>query len=284
MVLASDVMENAFGGAPALTSDRRTWTQVTVCLWQTGWLDRYVVPESDELVVACHTGGARAARTMLGGRWSERSSAPGQLHVIPPGCRTAWKIGGELRFASVHVPRGRIGRGADGRGAVVPAFRFAFHDSFVGGCVDTLVNELQHPRAGGALYVDSVTEALILHLLRPGSPDQRHSGAGRQALARVRELIEARLESGVGLDELAAAAGISRSHLLRTFKAATGLTPHQYLVSRRVERAKEMLLRSDLPLADIALKAGFSNQSHFTGIFRALTGVTPLRFRRGGAD
>ncbi|MBL6752202.1 MAG: helix-turn-helix transcriptional regulator [Nevskia sp.] len=279
VVQASEVLKNVFGSAPALSSERRAWPSVTVCLWQIRWLDSYVVPESDEMIVACHTGGVSAARTMLGGGWSDRCSGPGQLHMIPPGHRTAWKIDGALRFSSIHLPRSRIAAHA----ARLPGFRFAFRDAFVSGCVDTLVRELRQPRQTGTLYVDSVAEALSLHLLRSagGRADPRRPAALRPMLARACELIEARIESGVALDELAAEAGVSRSHFLRTFKAATGLSPHRYLVCRRVERAKQLLLRSDLALADIALKAGFGSQSHFTDMFRAATGATPLRFRRG---
>ncbi|MGH7805748.1 MAG: helix-turn-helix transcriptional regulator, partial [Candidatus Binatia bacterium] len=81
------------------------------------------------------------------------------------------------------------------------------------------------------------------------------------------------------LDELAAEAGASRFHFARAFREATGVPPHRYLTLRRIERAKELLLQTEIPLVDVALASGFASQSHFTLRFRETVGVTPRRFR-----
>ena len=78
---------------------------------------------------------------------------------------------------------------------------------------------------------------------------------------------------------MAAIARLSAYHFARQFKAATGLPPHQYVIARRVERARELLRAGDLPLAEVAVSAGFSDQSQLTHHFRRLVGVTPGRFR-----
>ena len=79
---------------------------------------------------------------------------------------------------------------------------------------------------------------------------------------------------------MAAAAHLSPYHFARQFKAATGLPPHQYVILRRVERAKELLQAgADLSLAEVALRAGFSDQSQFSNHFKRLVGVTPSQFR-----
>ena len=78
----------------------------------------------------------------------------------------------------------------------------------------------------------------------------------------------------------AAAAHVNPYHFARLFKAGTRLPPHQYVIARRVERAKELLRGRDRPpLAEVATEVGFSDQSHFTRHFRRLVGVTPRRFR-----
>jgi AraC-like DNA-binding protein len=96
----------------------------------------------------------------------------------------------------------------------------------------------------------------------------------------VREYIEAHLNDSMELAELSAIAGLSVFHFARQFKQTTGVTPHFYLVRRRVERAKELLTRTELSLSDIAFAAGFADQSHLTRHFRQLAGITPGQFRR----
>jgi transcriptional regulator GlxA family with amidase domain len=81
------------------------------------------------------------------------------------------------------------------------------------------------------------------------------------------------------LAELAAVAGVSVFHFAREFKHSTSVTPHFYLRQKRVERAQDMLARTDLPLTQIALAAGFFDQSHLARHFRQMLGTTPTEFR-----
>jgi AraC-like DNA-binding protein len=96
----------------------------------------------------------------------------------------------------------------------------------------------------------------------------------------VVEYIEEHLEAGLTLEQLAAVARLSAYHFVWQFKAATGLPPHQYVILRRGERAKQLLqAAADLSLAEVALHAGFSNQSVFCLHFKRLVGVTRGQFR-----
>jgi AraC-like DNA-binding protein len=99
-------------------------------------------------------------------------------------------------------------------------------------------------------------------------------------LQRVREYVEEHLSENIELETLADIAGLSKWHFARAFKQSVGTPPHFYLVQRRLERAQELLAETDLPLAQIALKIGFSDQSHFSRRFRTLLGLTPRSFRR----
>jgi AraC family transcriptional regulator len=96
----------------------------------------------------------------------------------------------------------------------------------------------------------------------------------------VVEYIEGHLDAGVTLEQLAAVARLSPYHFARQFKRATGMPPHQYVIARRVERARQLLQGGDdLALAEVAAHAGFSDQSQFTRHFKRLVGVTPGQFR-----
>jgi AraC-like DNA-binding protein len=98
-------------------------------------------------------------------------------------------------------------------------------------------------------------------------------------LRRVMEFIEAHIDEPMPLERLAAAAAVSPFHFHRQFKRSTGVTPHQYIVQMRTERAKALLSGSDLPLAEVAAQSGFADQSHFTSTFRRTTSMTPRSYR-----
>ena len=114
-----------------------------------------------------------------------------------------------------------------------------------------------------------------------GPPAGRSDGAlPPRKLRAVVEYIEEHLDASPTLEQMAATAHLSAYHFARQFKAATGLPPHQYLIARRVERAKQLLQAgTDLSLAEVAAQAGFSDQSQFSRHFKRLVGVTPRQFR-----
>jgi len=107
----------------------------------------------------------------------------------------------------------------------------------------------------------------------PGALNDRH-------LERVLEAIDASLSEDVGLTELAAIAELSPYHFARSFKQKTGLSPHQYVIERRLDRAREMLEQPGRSLADVAYDVGFSSQAHMTDVFKKRMGVTPGAYRK----
>ena len=122
---------------------------------------------------------------------------------------------------------------------------------------------------------------LIRHVTVRRRPQRGRDGAlPRAKLRAVVEYVEGRLDAGPTLEQMAAAARLSPYHFARQFKAATGLPPYQYVLLRRVERARQLLQGgTGLSLAEVAARAGFSDQSQFTLHFKRLVGVTPGQFR-----
>jgi transcriptional regulator GlxA family with amidase domain len=116
--------------------------------------------------------------------------------------------------------------------------------------------------------------------LRHASPRLARGGLTPRALRRVRDYVESHLRGNLSLETLAATSGLSMYHFLREFKRSQGVTPHHYLLQRRIERARELLTRTDLSMSEIAFACGFSDQSHFGRRFRELVGVPPSAFRR----
>jgi AraC family transcriptional regulator len=145
--------------------------------------------------------------------------------------------------------------------------------------------ELTSGGAGGKLAAESLANVLAVHLIRhilaPPQPGRGRDGAlPRGRLRAVVEYIEEHLDGAPTLEQLAAIARLSPYHFARQFKRATGLPPHQYVILRRVERVKQLLqANSGLSLAEVAARAGFSDQSQFSHHFKRLVGVTLGQFR-----
>jgi AraC-like DNA-binding protein len=114
--------------------------------------------------------------------------------------------------------------------------------------------------------------------LAPPAP-QAHGGLSPGAMRRVEEYMRAHLGESVDLSILAGVAGLSVHHFARQFKQSLGVTPHHYLLQKRVERAQEMLAQTDLSLSEIAYATGFADQSHLARHFRYMLGTTPSEFR-----
>ena len=99
-------------------------------------------------------------------------------------------------------------------------------------------------------------------------------------MRRLIEYIEGNLEGNLSLEAMGAEVEISPLYLARAFKIAIGQSPHQYVISRRIERAKELLRNTDMAVVDVALAVGFSSQSHLSHWFVRQVGVSPASYRR----
>jgi len=114
----------------------------------------------------------------------------------------------------------------------------------------------------------------------PAWPAVRRAALAPWQERRAKEILLAHIDGRIGLDELARACGLSRAHFARSFKAATGASPMQWLLAQRIVRAKDLLLRSSLPIEEIAHHCGFADQSHFTRAFVRAIGDAPGAWRR----
>jgi AraC family transcriptional regulator len=149
----------------------------------------------------------------------------------------------------------------------------------------TLLQALRRPTETNQLFIDYIMLAFTTHAAQAFGGLRWRARVPRSGLApwQVQRACE-RLDSDLGgmlpLQLIAAEFGLSVSHFSRAFRISTGLPPHQWLLRRRVEAAKQLMTARDLSLSEIAISAGFANQSHLTKVFSAQVGASPAAWRR----
>jgi len=159
------------------------------------------------------------------------------------------------------------------------------HDPQIEAIARSFKHEMESPEIASSLYMGSLANLLIVRLLRNHcvfKPKVKTytDGLSKQKLQLAIAYIQDHLSEDISLAEIAAYLGISQYYFCRLFKQSTGITPHRYLLQKRVERAKELLRQRDgLSLLEVASLSGFADQSHLTTQFRKSTGMTPKSYR-----
>jgi len=133
--------------------------------------------------------------------------------------------------------------------------------------------------AGNGL-IDAVGKLMQKGPVQPHAESAMRGGMAFGSLRRTREHIERQLPHKISVHELAHIAGLSVGHFCRAFKQSVGMSPHRYLLQRRIAAATELIRNTDRPLAEVALSVGFSDQSHFSRVFARESGESPSTFRR----
>jgi AraC family transcriptional regulator len=244
-----------------------------------------IAVESEDIAVAVPFEGA-TCRTLLSdgsGRVHEAPLADPAVAVLPPQVARSLvaEHGGScllVRLPASHwyeKTRAALGHAREIRESFLGA------DDFVRGVASFLSERL---RSGGAPseWLESVGDDIGVHLAtRYGRPADAASCAGLapHRLQRVLALIEERLAEPIQVRELAGAVHMSPYHFARMFKQSTGQPPHLYITWLRMDRAKQLLAQTALPLAEIATRVGYQTQAHFTGVFHARVGTTPRAYR-----
>jgi len=272
--------------APLLSSRARGWDGLAVELYSFGDLDTVV--QSPDHVIAVHLAGAVTLRRTLGSRTRTRKMTSGDITITPVGPRVRWQQTSPslvilLRLAPEYV------RQMAGDECAMDPDRFEIHNVF--GSRDAVIESLGRHLLGGLelegvdshLYVDTLTCELALHLLRhyttTSVTDWPRTRLSPHKLRCAVDYIEENLGNPLTLKAIAAAVALSPGHFAHAFREATGVSPHRYVIERRVERAKSLLRCSSLPITEIADRVGCPSNSHFSVLFHRVTGVTPRRFR-----
>jgi AraC family transcriptional regulator len=227
------------------------------------------------------------------GLWQRTQVEPGIVWLCPSGVlEEDIQISHWHDVLHLYLPVERFAQHAELRGGadVRPeSVRYlgGMNDELLRMAGASLLGEIRAPTSAGRLMVESVSLALTARII-----ERYAGGVQRGTLARPRHVLtEGRLrrvlqfmaehmEDDIGLDELAAVAGLSIFHFHRMFANAIGMPPHRYLSEMRLERAKTLLALGRTSLAEISLACRFSSQSNLSRAFRRATGMSPLGYRK----
>lgn len=231
-----------------------------------------------------HLGAPNRAVRRFDGRAYPRLQTEGDVDIGPAGWPDDWEVEGPGQVMTVKFSEALLRQAAAEAGLAAGAGlapQFQLRDPRLTHVVMALHAELAAGGVPDMFYADRLGLALAGHLLRRYIPAEKPvPGLSPRQWRRIAAYVDDHLDQPVGPAELAELTGISPSHLQALFRRTAGMPLHQYVIRRRVERARGLLAEGRLPLAEIALEAGFAHQSHMARWLRRLVGLSPAEIRR----
>ncbi|CAM2169337.1 AraC family transcriptional regulator [Paraburkholderia sacchari] len=247
---------------------------------------RHRIPGTAYHRVGVHFGAPVRANCVCDGRRLARMQAEGDADVIPAGLDGVWTDDADCTVLSIRLEDAFVRTIAEqlvrkpDTAAITP--RLQLRDARVQHLAWALRAELDAGEASDPLYAESIGTALAVRLLDAAEPLQaRRAVLAPRLAARVTDYIESHLDARLTLTELAALVDVSVPHFKVLFRGTLGMPVHQYVVRRRVERARALLRKGGLNATQVALEVGFAHQSHLAHWMRRVLGVTPRELMRG---
>jgi AraC family transcriptional regulator len=211
---------------------------------------------------------------------------PGSLWIMPEGSRHGVRFESSMEGVALAFEPGTFDRmvaSADGKASLPILHSLAACPPKINHLMRALMHESLETDADESLGLECIATAVALTICQHAGAVAAAPKAGpRLAPKQIRAVqayVETHLHQQISLADLAATAGLSSFHFLRSFKGSVGSTPARYVMDRRMERAKYMLRISSLTVSEVGVGVGFEDVSHFSRAFRRATGVTPSAFR-----
>lgn len=248
------------------------------------------VPALDMTLLSIHIGPAARISCRRANKSFTGTAVHGDMDIIPCHTPARWVMHDENDMALLlAIPQATLFRVAEEcglnptRGELLN--RFAFRDPELENLCWAIKRELEAGSPSGRFYLDGLALATASRLISHHSTaakrfKPRNEGLQGHRLKQVLAFIEEQLADDLSLDDLAAVAGVSASHMKTLFRRSMGVPVHQYIIERRIERAKSLMAQDHLSMAQIAATAGFAHQSHMARHMRRVTGMAPKAMRR----
>jgi AraC family transcriptional regulator len=274
---------------PLLSSRSLDWKDIVVDLRRARDID-VLLSYRDHTVAVILGGGAKLYQSR-NGRALSRTLRSGDVIITPAGEPKRWQhvedaVAIVLRISPAYVDKLAAEECGSYMQGVEIRDNFATRDGYIEAMAARLLKCLEPESVRNGMYVESLTNQLSLHLLNHYAS---HGIAGHKfptklsqsKLRRAVQYIEDNLHRELALSDIAAALAISPGHFSHAFRQTLGLPPHQYVVQRRIERAKSLLRESDVPISEVANRIGCSSAASFSVLFQRATGMTPRNYRNG---
>lgn len=246
----------------------------------------YSYPAFSAHLICLHQGPPSFLEQIGNGQGQSGVMPPGGIQIVPAGTACTWRHSTGTGFINVILSPEVMQQVATDlhRPRIELLAHFGVQDQRVEYICQALLAELVAGGSSGRIYSEGLATALAAHLIssystapQPLSPQTK--GLPAPLLRRLLSIIEDRLPEDLSLAELAQEAGLSQSYFASLFRLSTGLSPHRYIMQRRVARARCLLQSTNLSIDEIATEVGFYDQSHLTRQMRLVLGVTPKYVR-----
>jgi AraC family transcriptional regulator len=269
---------------PRATSAQRHWNGFEAIVYEAsaGFSEQQFARHN----VSMQVGRPLLVTSRCNGETVRRLQVPGDVKIVPPGVPRVWETESATIKLSMYLSSMLMLSAAHAMGVnpdrvdIVPQLHV--RDPRIEHIGWAVKAELESSEPLGRLYGDSLGLALAAHLLRtyvPVRTSRSDVRLSQRRLQRVVDYIHDHLNQDLSLADLAQLVDMSPSHFKVIFKQSMGLPVHQYVIRSRVEYATDLIARGKLPLSDVALQAGFANQSHMARSMKRLIGVTPNSVR-----
>ncbi|UUZ78765.1 AraC family transcriptional regulator [Paenibacillus sp. P26] len=288
---SSDLQEiKPIRNGPLLSSGNLGWDQISLSKWQGVAPQEAYEPALSKHLIVIHTTPGPVKVFERGDGFNEEGTArPGDINLFSEGEMSYCRWENDLSFLRLELDPVFVKKVAEHSGFMTSGgnielnHKLRINDPKLFHLSQWSLDELQSDGAGGKLYIDSLANLLTVHLLQNYTSTSKKQASvpskmTEQQVSRAIEYMHANLDREISLEELAAVTNMSHSYLSRLFKHATGLSPHQYLINIRIDKAKSLIQSRNFTMAEISATLGFTDQSHMNRHFKRITGLSPRAF------
>lgn len=287
---ADNLLENRLY-PPMRSSESQGWKNIVVEeFYQSPGEGKYEHPTDHTICISLNHRPSRLLQA-VDDRQHTSPCIHGDICIVPAGLPFFWRWTQEDRYLRIRLASHFLQQIAESTTEIasddiqlLPEFRVRHPQIEQLGMM--LLTEIKHGGVAGTLYIESLTNALTVNLLRSYSAGQTcvteyDGGLSDRQLLQVTDYINDCLGQDIKLSNLAELLQMSEFQFSRRFKRSLGITPHQYVLQKRLERAKQLLKDTELPVMEIAMICGFSSHSHLGKLIRQQTGMSPKAYRLG---
>ena len=271
-------------------SDGRDWTSLFTSVQREMPFQGVFRSSKDHLLVL-HRDGPVQVESLTDRRIGRRVVPAGGIHMISPGADFGIHLTGMIETVHVYVRRSIIEEVAlemvDGDPARLEIPSGIVEDRALHALIDASAFAVEDENLGSAMFADYLSRTIAAQLIRSYSKAKLKGGGRSSSSARLSptlseavDYMTSNIDSAINLADIAQATNRSSSHIARMFRIELGMPPHRYLINLRVEKARRLLEKTSMSIAEIAYECGFAHQEHLTRLFRRHCGTTPAAYRR----